>query len=255
MRIRVDAGSDIRIALADPGFGGGRTGIKSPSAGVTPPPGGYTPLPTPATTGSYYLGGTANDNIYLQDSADFLFQGQFTIEWWHKQSLLGSYPRIFAIGNYPTTSIGVSLEGTFYFWANGAGTAMGGCGNVGEWNHHAVCRDSNGTISHYLNGNYQGGFSRTGAIGSSSIPFRIGNELTTSEGAAFQGLITNFHVVNGHAKYLTSFTPATGPTPAMAGTVLLLWAKDVNDWTVDGSGSGRSVTLNSVNFSPDKPFA
>ena len=52
--------------------------------------------------------------------------GDFTIEWFQYQlTSSGANQRIFAIGSYPSTSIGVSQEGsdtskTFYAWISGA---------------------------------------------------------------------------------------------------------------------------------------
>jgi hypothetical protein len=257
MRIRVDAGSDIRVAFADPGFGTGKGGVKTPTVAVTPPPpsGGYTPLPTPSSCGSMQFWGSAGSDILLPASADFLFDGPFTIEWWHKQIAPGSFPRVFAIGDYPSTPLGVSLEGAFYLWASGA-HPLGGPGALDAWNHHAICRQSDNTVTHYLNGAYQGGFSQPGLIGSSTIPLRIGSELTQSTGNSFPGFITNFHVVKGYAKYMTSFSPPTSPIPATAGTVLLLWNENANTIAIDGSGSGRTVTVGNVGWSSQEtPYA
>uniref|UniRef100_A0A6C0DEW5 Uncharacterized protein n=1 Tax=viral metagenome TaxID=1070528 RepID=A0A6C0DEW5_9ZZZZ len=45
--------------------------------------------------------------------------GDYTIEWWQYQTDSNPFPRIFQIGDYPSTQIGVSIEGgTFLFWSN-----------------------------------------------------------------------------------------------------------------------------------------
>lgn len=257
MRIRVDSGSDIRITLADPGFGSGKTGIKAPSAGVTPPPpppGGYTPLPTPASSGSMSFYGSADSNLLIPASADFYFEGNFTIEWWQKQTSPGSFPRIFALGVYPSTPLGVSLEGVLYFWVNNQPINLGSQGTVGTWCHHAIVRTS-ASVTHYLNGTGVGAYGVSGPIGSGLIDLRIANELTTSAGAAFEGQITNLHIVKGAAKYTSTFTPPTGPIPATTGTVLLLWNENPNTVSTDGSGSGRTVTVGNTAWSSDSPYA
>jgi hypothetical protein len=261
MRIRVDTGSDIRVAFADPGFGTATGRVKSTSVGVTPPPPppdtDYTPLQTPASTGSFMFDGFAESNIFIPPSSDFVFPGAFTIEWWHNQTATASFPRIFSIGDYSgQLPLGVSIEGgTFYFWVNNSPYSLGTGGTPLSWSHHAVCRQTNGVVTHYLNGDSVGTFTASGPVGSSSVPLRLGNELTTSAGAAFPGLISNFHIIKGVAKYTGSFTPPTSPIPATTGTKMLLWAETPNNWLVDGSGSGRTVTANNLGQSSNSPYA
>jgi hypothetical protein len=79
--------------------------------------------------------------------------GDFTIEWYQYQTDSNTFPRIFQIGNYPTTSIGASIElGSFYFWTAGSfrgGVSIGSYKN--SWVHFAIVRSS-GTTSVYKNG-------------------------------------------------------------------------------------------------------
>jgi hypothetical protein len=60
---------------------------------------------------SLLFAGTANSNLRIPNTDAFDFgTGDFTIEWYQYQTDTNSFPRIFQVGNYPTTSIGVSIE-------------------------------------------------------------------------------------------------------------------------------------------------
>jgi hypothetical protein len=263
MRIRVDDGSGIRLGYADPGFGSAKLSIRGVPAEVTPPPppsgNNYTPLSTPASLGgSIGFSNTGPDSyVSVPASIDFLFAGDFTIEWWHRRSDSNPFPRVFAMGNYPEQKLGVSLEGgTFYFWVPGEPVMLGSYAANNTWGHYAVVRTGS-TIKLYRDGVWTGVTgSYSGVVGSSNVGITLGNETGRSAGATFGGQITNFHVVNGTAKYSTNFSPPTGPTPGIAGlngTKLLLWATDVGSIYLDGSNSGRTIT--GVNyFSPTNPF-
>lgn len=262
MRARVDDGSNIRVVFADPGIGGGKAAVKVPSAGVTPPPSeknNYTPLATPVVPGGS-LGLNSDSTSYMTAPAsiDFLFDGNFTIEWWHKRTDSNPFPRVFAMGTYPTTSLGVSLEGgTFYFWTPGGPLALGGYAANGAWGHYAVVR-SGSTVTLYRDGLATGTASYSGAVGSSTVNLTVGNEETRTANAAFGGRITNLHMVNGTAKYSSNFSAPTGPTPGIGGvngTKLLLWMTDAGSTTLDGSGSGRTIMGGNNFFSPETPFA
>jgi hypothetical protein len=263
MRVRVDDGSGIRIAHASPGNGIGRVTVSGTPAEVTPPPppsgNNYTPLPTPTDPGGSIGFSTSGPDTYVSipASIDFRLAGNFTIEWWHRRLDTNSFPRVFAMGNYPTQKMGVSLEGgTFYFWTPGGPVNLGSYAANGLWGHYAVVRTGS-TIRLYRDGVSTGTTgSYSGVVGSSDIGITIGNEASQSAGATFGGTITNFHIVNGTAKYSSNFSPPTGPTPGIAGytgTKLLLWATQVGSMYLDGSDSGRTIT--GINyFSPTNPF-
>ena len=265
MRARVDSGSDIRVVFADPGFNAGKPSVKLPPATVTPPPpsgNNYTPLSTPTNPGgSIGFNNTGSDSyLEMPASIDFLLAGNFTIEWWQYRSDTHSHPRPFSMGTYPTQTMGVSLEGgAFYFWRPGGGTSLGSYAANFTWAHYAIVRTGS-SIKLYVNGTWTGVTgSYSGVVGSSDTVLTIGNEAYRTEQSGFGGTITNFHVVNGTAKYSTNFTPPTGPTPGIAGyngTKLLLWATDSPSIYDDGSNSGRTPYASGNNyFSPTNPFA
>jgi hypothetical protein len=174
--------------------------------------------------------------------------GDFTIEWYQYQTDNNSYPRIFAIGNYPSTSIGISIEGgTLYFWSNGTfrGTiSLGTFRNT--WIHFAIVRSSN-TTKVYRNGVDSITWADTYNYTSASN-LVIGNESSVSAGAAFGGYMAYFHVMKGFAKYTSTFqVPNTFPT-ATANTTLLLMASGFT------GTSGNTVTNNNVGTFALLPF-
>ena len=69
---------------------------------------------------SYNFGNSTYLSLVGDDSWAF-GTCDFTIEWFQYQTDSSPFPRIFAIGSYPSTSIGCSIEGgTFYAWFPGA---------------------------------------------------------------------------------------------------------------------------------------
>ena len=193
--------------------------------------------------------GTASSYLSIPSSSGTnMGTGDFTIEWHQYQTDNNSYPRIFAIGNYPSTSIGISIEGgTLYFWSNGTyrGTiSLGTFRNI--WIHFAIVRSSNVTTV-YRNGVASITWADTYNYTSASN-LVISNESSVSAGAAFGGYIAYFHVMKGFAKYTTTFqVPNTFPT-ATANTTLLLMASGFT------GTSGNTVTNNNVGTFALLPF-
>ena len=169
-----------------------------------------------------------NNTSYLtvpSSSGTNMGTGDFTIEWYQYQTDSNSYPRIFAIGTYPSTTIGVSIEGgTFYFWTNGSfrgGVSLGTYKNT--WLHFAIVRSSN-TTTVYKNGavlitGFADSFNYTSANN-----MVISNETTISTNASFGGYMAYFHVMKGFAKYTSGFQVPTTFPPVTEYTTLLLTA-------------------------------
>jgi hypothetical protein len=195
-----------------------------------------------------FLGNATSYLSIPSSSGTNMETGDFTIEWYQYQTDNNSYPRIFAIGNYPSTSIGVSIEGgTLYFWSNGTyrGTiSLGTFRNT--WIHFAIVRSSN-TTKVYRNGAASITWADTYNYTSASN-LVISNESSVSAGAAFGGYMAYFHVMKGFAKYTTTFqVPNTFPT-ATANTTLLLMASGFT------GTSGNTVTNNNVGTFALLPF-
>jgi hypothetical protein len=196
-----------------------------------------------------FLGNATSYLSIPSSSGTNMGTGDFTIEWYQYQTDNNSYPRIFAIGNYPSTSIGISIEGgTLYFWSNGTyrGTiSLGTFRNT--WIHFAIVRSSN-TTKVYRNGAASITWADTYNYTSASN-LVISNESSVSAGAAFGGYMAYFHVMKGFAKYTTTFqVPNTFPT-ATANTTLLLMASGFT------GTSGNTVTNNNVGTFALLPFA
>ena len=196
-----------------------------------------------------FLGNATSYLSIPSSSGTNMETGDFTIEWYQYQTDNNSYPRIFAIGNYPSTSIGVSIEGgTLYFWSNGTyrGTILLGTFR-NTWIHFAIVRSSN-TTKVYRNGAASITWADTYNYTSASN-LVISNESSVSAGAAFGGYMAYFHVMKGFAKYTTTFqVPNTFPT-ATANTTLLLMASGFT------GTSGNTVTNNNVGTFALLPFA
>lgn len=245
-----------------PGLGAGnKISISAPSAPFVPPftPDlGFTTLSGPVSCGSMGLAGNLGSYLFLPPHVGMDFgTGSFTIEWWQKQTDSNPFPRVFSRGNYPSQTMGVSIEGgTFYFWFPGA-TAFGNIASTkGSWEHIAIVR-KNGFLKIFHNGAQLGPtVSNTADYSDGVNNFVLGNEATPNSGAAFGGQITNFHVMKGAAKYFSPFTPDTSsPIPLTNRTTLLLSAvsaQDIADDYSDNMGGGAGYNLS---WSSDNPFS
>jgi hypothetical protein len=166
-----------------------------------------------ASGGSSYAfsGDTAVIN-YAANADWAVGTGDFTIEWFSRQSSLTEYQRIFSLGDYPSIKIGVSIElGTFYYWANNSFRySSSGASIVGVWIHWAVVRSA-GFTKIYKNGVLLGSqITDNNDITANNITLTIGNTLTPASNAVIKGNITNFRWVKGTAVYTGNFTVPTG---------------------------------------------
>ena len=214
-----------------------------------------------ATGGSLLFTGSASSGISFANVADFqMGTGDFTIEWFQYQiANSGAYQRIFSIGSYPSQSIAVSQEGsdtskTFYVWVSGANVMGSNVNLLNSWIHYAVCR-SGTSLRVFQNGTQIGStLTNSTNFNNASQALRIGNETTTSAGAAFNGYITNFHWVKGTALYTANFTRPSAPITPVANTKLLLLATSSGTALTDSSGTGKVGTATNVAWNALKPF-
>jgi len=180
---------------------------------------------TTTTTSNPYTGITANSYslngsstyLSLPASANWAFgTGDFTVEWFQYMTSTPSNPRVFSVGNYPSTSIGVSIEGgTFYVWENSGYrfsnslTLSGAYTNV--WIHFAISRIS-GQTRVFRNGTQIGStYADTNNISNSTSVLNIGQESTATSGSYFPGYITSFRICKGLGVYSGNFTKPTSP--------------------------------------------
>ena len=170
---------------------------------------------TPFGSGTSYGFNGTNGFINVNQGSDLaLGTGDFTVEWYQNMTAFGSYPRVFAIGAYPTTTIGVSIEGTtLYYWSNNSINQSYdvSTGLVGTWNHFAIVRISN-TTTIYRNGEALGSETDNTNINDTNTSLHIGQESPQSgAGAYFNGNITQFRWVKGLGVYTGPFIAPNGP--------------------------------------------
>jgi len=203
---------------------------------------------TSDAVGKSVLFNGSNQYLSVPGNAAFAFgTGSFTTEWWQYMTSQPSNPRVFSIGNYPSATIGVSIEGgTFYVWETGTfrfSYSLTSDGYLNRWLHFAVSRN-NGTTRVFKNGIQIGaGYPDTNNINNTSTALSIGQESTPSANSYFPGYISNFRILNGTALYTASFTAPNAPLTAIANTSLLT----CNAATiVDSSNNNFTITNNNT---------
>jgi hypothetical protein len=170
---------------------------------------------------SYQFSQSNNSFITAPASSDWaLGTGDFTIEWFARQTSTASFPRAFSIGTYSTATIANSIEGgTFYYWANSGVRYSNSSGTtLNTWVHWAIVRQSNVTKI-YKDGTQLGSqVTDNNNINNTSTALTIANETIKSTGASFVGYITNFRWIKGLAVYTGNFTKPTSALTATAAT-------------------------------------
>ena len=214
-----------------------------------------------STGGSLLFTASSSSGISFANVADFqMGTGDFTIEWFQYQlSGSGTNQRIFSIGSWPSASIAVSQEGsdtskTFYAWLSSGNLIRSGINMQNSWIHYAICR-SGSSLRVFQNGTQIGStLSNSTNFNNTTQVLRLGNETTTTAGAAFNGYITNFHWVKGTALYTANFTRPSAPITPVANTKLLLLATSSGTALTDSSGTGKVGTATNVAWNALKPF-
>lgn len=143
--------------------------------------------------------------------------GDFTIEWFQYETDSSPFPRIFAIGSYPSTSIGCSIEGgTFYAWCSGP-DSFGTVDVKNAWHHFAIVRRSNQLYAYKDGVQLGSSTSNSTNITDSSTTLYIGAENAgTDPRTFFAGYLTNIRWVKGLAVYTGNFTVPTSSLTAVA---------------------------------------
>ena len=209
--------------------------------------------PSPANAVSFN-----GSNQYLSVPAGTQWQlgtGDFTIEWWQYLTNPNSYPRVFSVGGYPNTSIGVSIEGAnLLLWeaGNTNHTSYSLSNYLNTWNHFAISRVNN-TTKVFQNGIQIGSFADSYNINDTSNNLEIGRESSGGQ-AYFTGKISNFRIVKGTGLYTSTFTPSTNLT-AITGTVLLtcqssstITDASTNAFTITNNGATPGVVNASTTY-------
>jgi hypothetical protein len=185
--------------------------------------------------------------------------GDFTIEMWVNISSLAVNRNLYDTSNggdsNPTGrfSLRVTTSGTVdVYTGTGQSVTSGGTLAVGQWYHIAYVRISNnGRL--YVNGtqvNTTATDNNNYVVGTSNRPI-IGINSFDQSSEPMLGYISNLRVVKGTGVYTTTFTPATTPLTAIAGTSLLTCQSNrfrdagTNNFAITPNGN---VTVDS--FSP-----
>jgi hypothetical protein len=174
--------------------------------------------------GNSYRFFEANANSYIDTpaSSDWVVgTGDFTIEWfaYTTKTTVPPYQRVFTVDDFPSMDIGVSVEGTtFYYWANSSAIySSSGAASINTWQHWAVVRQS-GVTKVYRNGTQLGSqITDTNNINNTIDKLTIGADNGHATNATFVGYITNFRWIKGLAVYTGNFTTPTSALSATAG--------------------------------------
>lgn len=173
---------------------------------------------------SYLFDGTPEYLSYPASDNWAFGTGDFTIEWFQYQTDSSSFPRIFSIGSYPSTSIGCSIEGgNFYAWFPDGYSPGSAEPYKNTWVHFAIVRMS-GMLYVYKNGILLESTPNSNNIINSGLPLYIGIEAGGIDPpqTQFGGYLTNFRIVKGTAVYTGNFTVPTSALTNIPGTVLLI---------------------------------
>jgi hypothetical protein len=157
------------------------------------------------------------------DSSWAFGTGDFTIEWWQKQTGTSGFQRVFAIGAFPSTSIGCSIEdGSLIGWFSDPNYFLQPTAN--EWAHVAFVR-RNSELTAYVNGQLAGvalgdpnPVPNTTDFINNTTTLYIGVENGGADPRTYyDGYITNMRIVKDLAVYMGPFTVPTSALTLTAG--------------------------------------
>jgi len=211
---------------------------------------------------SLLLDGTG-DYVRVEDSDDFYWPGQFTLEGWFRPDFTSGTRYLWSQGDsfsdngsylrYTYSSATVKFL-TFALYPTGSTasilTVVTANQNIDQsiFHHFAVTRDGADLVRVFIDGVLQGSATIAGAFNSSQ-PFDIGNGLLNV--SPWQGWLDDFRFTKGVARYTANFTPATAAFPrtttyAVSGTAIAAAATvGTALYTITGTDpdSGESLTL------------
>ena len=194
--------------------------------------------------------------IDIAASSDFLFSGQWTVEFWfwgdENQSSSGTsgWHDVFQIGSayMEINNDGYVASGGNMFGSVGSSQGSGYANPImwNRWNHIAYSRDGSNEVRHYVNGRYIAKNTVTGSAGSSGTAPRLG--LYTSEAA--ECFLYDVRISN-IARYTTEHgfdlptTPFVSDSNTMAlvctGNMLKDYGPNNHAVTTNSSGTGKSL--------------
>lgn len=194
--------------------------------------------------GSGYFDGSG-DYLKISPSADFEFDGDFTIEGWMYFTNVGdgSPQALFSVKS-GTSEFDIRWYTSRWQVSQnaGSGTDIGSTPAPVEdtWTHVACVRNGS-NIKVYVNGVATGaGLTNSNTLGYSNVDASIGGSNTG--GNLFNGYISDLRIVKGTAVYTSDFTPPAESLTAVTNTKLLMNftnagiydAAQINDWSLTG---------------------
>jgi hypothetical protein len=202
---------------------------------------------TDTTTGSGFFDGTGDRIEFANDVALQMGTGSFTIEAWVYSTASQSLNSGIVAKGAASTGFTINVTGTTVAVAQGGTasllTSASGAVPLNAWTHVAYVR-SGTTIYLFVNGIQVDTGTSSYDLTETNL-LRIGANRTN--GAQFQGYISNVRVIKGTALYTSNFTPSTTLFTAVANTSLLTLQYPVgenNHRFVDSSGFNHLVTRN-----------
>jgi hypothetical protein len=216
--------------------------------GGTPTQGIFTPFSQTGWSGKFN-----GSSDYVQVAGDTIMNfgsSNWTCEAWVNLSAMptsdawpGSYSQLMVVVGTGTLNLGDGCDmligaTKLMIQSNDTAYVSNAVHNMvtGVWYHLAYVRNGN-TIYFYINGVLNGTVAFSGSVGTGANTW-IGCE--TSQGAFFNGYISNVRVVNGTAVYTGNFTPSTSPLTNITNTKLLTLQ---NSRFLDNSSSPVSFTF------------
>lgn len=215
-------------------------------------------LRRPWKTGSLLFGST-DKFLSIPASNDWAVgTGNFCVEWFQYQTAASPpmFSRVFDVGDWPTESIGFSIEnGVANAWLGNTLYNVGALSNyLNTWVHIAMIRTDN-RLSVYKSGARVFSTISTEAANNSTSPLTIG----FGSDNYWNGYMTNFRFVSGNSVYnaeSVNIPIPTGPLTVVTGTKLLLLCPNSINKITDFSNTNKTVTNNgdNVTWETNTPF-
>lgn len=150
---------------------------------------------------SAYFPGATNDGLSFTASADFLFPGDLTVDFWARFSSLPS-STFFTVNNTALKLMWASNSLSIFALADAISVAWTPIADI--WYHIALVR-TGGVFKVAVNGTFLSvAWSKSGSAGSDTAPLFLGS---TGSGQYFNGYMDEFRMSNGIARWTKNFSP------------------------------------------------
>ncbi|MDD4531086.1 MAG: DUF2341 domain-containing protein [Candidatus Pacebacteria bacterium] len=213
--------------------------ITNPNTGISGTVNGSAALGGTGKFGTAITMDGTDDYISFADSADWDFDGDFTIDFWINSSNISAYQFPLVHRNYP------SYVGAWHFYISGSKFTFSAADNSGTaiisladtttrtsntWYHVAIVR-SGATANMYVNGSLAvSDTSASGAISNDSDVLIVG--YLKNYGAYFAGSLDEVRISKGIARWTSNFVPSTSAYSNDSYTKLLLHLNETSGTTV-----------------------